>query len=450
MAPPQQALLLLSLLLLESSVSHSRGSSPPPIPSPVSQPPIVKVWLSNLGKLARGGLGGGRGGRGGGARREAEPEAAASPDNNANSSAIDSVAEEEEGQEEEEEQAWPPGGSPKKAPADWLCGLQGSFPRSEPTETFNRWAEALKLRMLDKVARGIRGSSPKARNNATGDAEGGSAGDGEGEEESGENGDEAESDSGLSASLGWLLGEQGWLSSLLSYAGNTTSATQILNATVLGHWSRRMNISDTLWASNITGSLSHRREVIRMRLSEAFDQAKLRLFGAWMDIEVDLQDWDLSLEDLRVPGGGGQGAAGGAVGAGGDASVKEDETSSSLFPEKHARQDHLYVLVHGLHGSTRHLKYLASRTRARLGERAYVHIAACNSGGMSYPHITHDGVDSGGERLAAEVAQVVRRHREENGGSLRFISFLGNSLGGLYCRYCIGKLYDRWGLGLRV
>ena len=64
-----------------------------------------------------------------------------------------------------------------------------------------------------------------------------------------------------------------------------------------------------------------------------------------------------------------------------------------------------------------------------------VHAASSNQGR------TRDGVAAGGRRLAAEVERVVAdvAHR---GGSLRSISLVGNSLGGLYARHAAAELWD--------
>ena len=60
-----------------------------------------------------------------------------------------------------------------------------------------------------------------------------------------------------------------------------------------------------------------------------------------------------------------------------------------------------------------------------------VHSASANEGR------TRDGVAAGGRRLAAEVEQLVA----DGGGSLRTISLVGNSLGGLYARHAAAELW---------
>jgi pimeloyl-ACP methyl ester carboxylesterase len=129
--------------------------------------------------------------------------------------------------------------------------------------------------------------------------------------------------------------------------------------------------------------------------------------------------------------------------------MNEGETSKDL---RHDRGDggnvceygeavHLYVLVHGFNSCSSHLKYVAKRIKAELGAPAVVYLAGSNQPKVNNPlfHPTHDGIDVGGERLAQEVSDLVRL--PEHAG-LRFISFFGNSLGGLISRYAFGLLFD--------
>ena len=75
-----------------------------------------------------------------------------------------------------------------------------------------------------------------------------------------------------------------------------------------------------------------------------------------------------------------------------------------------------------------------------------VHNAVCNEGK------TADGIVNGGDRLVEEIRQVIQAEmtkryptEQEEEGSIYdiTISLLGNSLGGLYCRYAIAKLVER-------
>lgn len=50
---------------------------------------------------------------------------------------------------------------------------------------------------------------------------------------------------------------------------------------------------------------------------------------------------------------------------------------------------------------------------------------------------TFEGIDACGERLAAEIKEIAHANP-----SLRYISMLGHSMGGLMLRYAAGQLYD--------
>lgn len=93
----------------------------------------------------------------------------------------------------------------------------------------------------------------------------------------------------------------------------------------------------------------------------------------------------------------------------------------------------LVVLQHGLYGGASNLGVLAEdleRLCSPAGD-VLVHCAAANEGR------TRDGVAAGGRRLAAEVAEVAARHP-----SLRTLTLVGNSLGGLYARHAAAELHD--------
>jgi hypothetical protein len=94
-----------------------------------------------------------------------------------------------------------------------------------------------------------------------------------------------------------------------------------------------------------------------------------------------------------------------------------------------ASPEHLVVLSHGLHGSRFDLTYLAEGLEE---SGCMVTISKANEYLES-----HHGVREGGSRLAAEVRIV-----QSNNPALRYVSFVGNSLGGLYSRYAIKELYD--------
>lgn len=95
----------------------------------------------------------------------------------------------------------------------------------------------------------------------------------------------------------------------------------------------------------------------------------------------------------------------------------------------HAR--HLVVHVHGISGFGSDLGYL----QRRLESEGSVVVLACsrNEGGWK----TFDGIVPGGLRVAREVREFASALP-----SLETISFVGNSLGGLYTRQALGTLYD--------
>ncbi|XP_057949719.1 putative lipase YDR444W isoform X2 [Malania oleifera] len=94
--------------------------------------------------------------------------------------------------------------------------------------------------------------------------------------------------------------------------------------------------------------------------------------------------------------------------------------------------DHLLVLVHGLVASPSDWTYIEAELKRRLGRNFFIYVSSCNM----YTK-TLAGIDVAGKRLAAEVMQVVQKTE-----SLKRISFLAHSLGGLFVRYAIAVLYS--------
>lgn len=97
---------------------------------------------------------------------------------------------------------------------------------------------------------------------------------------------------------------------------------------------------------------------------------------------------------------------------------------------------HLIVLVHGWKGDSKEMGYM-KRSLLRESEkhpssRFVVHSSTVNEGRTS------DGIAAGGERLAAEVSDMIASHRADD--NVVTLSFVGNSLGGLYSRYAISKI----------
>jgi hypothetical protein len=92
---------------------------------------------------------------------------------------------------------------------------------------------------------------------------------------------------------------------------------------------------------------------------------------------------------------------------------------------------HLVVLVHGFKGNEQDFAYLEAtfERQAHQDVNLVLHKASCNSGK------TTDGIESGGKRLAAEVEEEIKKID----GPIR-LSFVANSLGGLYVRYAIAHI----------
>ncbi|KAK4770811.1 hypothetical protein SAY87_031343 [Trapa incisa] len=94
--------------------------------------------------------------------------------------------------------------------------------------------------------------------------------------------------------------------------------------------------------------------------------------------------------------------------------------------------DHLLVLVHGILASPSDWTYVESELRRRLGRNFLIYASSCNT------YIkTFNGIDGAGRRLADEIMQVVQKTE-----SLKKISFLAHSLGGLFARYAVSVLYS--------
>ncbi|GLT80090.1 hypothetical protein SLA2020_515490 [Shorea laevis] len=94
--------------------------------------------------------------------------------------------------------------------------------------------------------------------------------------------------------------------------------------------------------------------------------------------------------------------------------------------------DHLLVLVHGILASPSDWTYVEAELKRRLGRNFLIYASSCNTYTKTFA-----GIDGAGKRLADEVRQVVKRTE-----SLKRISFLAHSLGGLFARYATAVLYS--------
>ncbi|PRP77257.1 lipid particle protein [Planoprotostelium fungivorum] len=109
------------------------------------------------------------------------------------------------------------------------------------------------------------------------------------------------------------------------------------------------------------------------------------------------------------------------------------DAQSRSFVNTELEAEHLFVLVHGISGAASQMFEIGSLI-AKTHDRVYVHYATSND----LIALTMDGIDIGGERLACEVLNICQRLM-----NIRYISFIAHSMGGLYARYCIGRLYEQ-------
>lgn len=94
------------------------------------------------------------------------------------------------------------------------------------------------------------------------------------------------------------------------------------------------------------------------------------------------------------------------------------------------------IILIGLMGSPEDLSYLGNRLLVQGDESVVVLRSKCNE-----LIKTTNGVAIGGKLLAEEILSFIGQ-LPDNGKSLQKISFVGNSLGGLYVRYAIKELFD--------
>lgn len=119
---------------------------------------------------------------------------------------------------------------------------------------------------------------------------------------------------------------------------------------------------------------------------------------------------------------------------------QEDTCSSSPLGKKKndVHTAHLVVLVHGWMGNPLELGYLQQAMTAQAqdlvpdGNAVVVRSSWANDGR------TFDGIKAGGERLATEVSGWIDELFGSPNVEKVSLSFVGNSLGGLYARYAIG------------
>ncbi|XP_072978162.1 uncharacterized protein [Typha angustifolia] len=94
--------------------------------------------------------------------------------------------------------------------------------------------------------------------------------------------------------------------------------------------------------------------------------------------------------------------------------------------------DHLLVLVHGILASPSDWTYAEAELKRRLGRNFIIYASSSNTFTKTF-----GGIEGAGRRLADEILNVVQKTE-----SLKRISFLAHSLGGLFARYAIAILYS--------
>ncbi|KAI9064022.1 DUF676-domain-containing protein [Trametes sanguinea] len=120
-------------------------------------------------------------------------------------------------------------------------------------------------------------------------------------------------------------------------------------------------------------------------------------------------------------------------------------TNDSGEPQTTASSSvHLLVLIHGMWGNPIHLAEMRRVIEERRGsekgpggEQLHLLVAETNRDDSTY-----DGIDWGGERVAEEVYEEVKK-LENDGKKVTRFSVTGYSLGGLIARYLVGILHQR-------
>ncbi|KZF23649.1 DUF676-domain-containing protein [Xylona heveae TC161] len=114
------------------------------------------------------------------------------------------------------------------------------------------------------------------------------------------------------------------------------------------------------------------------------------------------------------------------------------DAAERVADDDRRQADHLCVLVHGLWGNPKHLSYLASSLREKYPP-SQVHLLVVKRNAGSF---TYDGIEVGGERVAQEIEDTLE-NLARDGQTIRKISVIGYSLGGLVARYAIGLLHSK-------
>jgi len=127
-----------------------------------------------------------------------------------------------------------------------------------------------------------------------------------------------------------------------------------------------------------------------------------------------------------------------------DCSSSSTSSSSPSKPSSPVR--HYCFLVHGWLGNNEEMSYAEQAIKNSLVKIAkpdyqpdvLIYKPMSNHGK------TNDGIAMGGKRIAEEILEYIREtSKNDNGEVIKTISFVGNSLGGLYSRFAITELEAR-------
>lgn len=126
----------------------------------------------------------------------------------------------------------------------------------------------------------------------------------------------------------------------------------------------------------------------------------------------------------------------------------------------------IFVLVHGLQGKLFHLEIVEKKLKEFYQPNIVCFNLEANANGyFKNWSSTSDGIDTGGERLKTELISKLKSlassekyktlissndSAASSATPFATISFIGSSLGGLYCRYIMGELYNEEFKCLRV
>jgi len=117
--------------------------------------------------------------------------------------------------------------------------------------------------------------------------------------------------------------------------------------------------------------------------------------------------------------------------------LQNGELAENDNESENQSKEHLVVMVHGLFGSDKHLVNVVKVMRESFAisegdDSILVYVSKVNKRTK-----TLDGINECGSRLVEELKECIGKHK-----TLKTISFVGHSMGGLISRYAIGHAYD--------